>query len=247
MNASRTSISDEVASGLLNHRCTASASSGRKGRMRTSTSDPRSTVTGERLAGGTYDRSLGGGYIRQADDGAVSGSSSAPSRAACVTAPGRRRRPRAAAGLPRGCQGDPREGPRLANRRLPRDAEAQGPRVGRAKLKCRFGRKASRCSGRWRLAQRDDFKAHGRAPRRGQETVLRIKRGTKLYSGARARSRSGHRAPQPRELLTFQRVAAAPRRSRFRRRRRRRRRLPARPATASRRRAGWRSRDSPRG
>ena len=42
----------------------------------------------------------------------------------------------------------------------------------------------SRCSGRWRL-RNGTIKAHGKLPARGHETVLRIKRGTRLYSGAR--------------------------------------------------------------
>ena len=42
----RTSISDEIASRLLNQRCTASQSSGRNGLILTSTSEPRSLVIG---------------------------------------------------------------------------------------------------------------------------------------------------------------------------------------------------------
>ncbi len=60
----------------------------------------------------------------------------------------------------------------------------KGHKIGHAKLRCTFRHKASHCSGRWRL-RNGTIKAHGKLPAKGHAAVLRIKRGTRLYSGAR--------------------------------------------------------------
>ncbi len=66
--------------------------------------------------------------------------------------------------------------------------KVHGRRAGHARLRCRFSHRATRCLGRWRL-HGGSIRAKGKLRREGRPSVLRMRKGTGAYRGARGKVR----------------------------------------------------------